>query len=75
MTKNVGIVDRIIRFVAMDLILGFTLIGNEIPPFLSNLCFIIAIYLGFTVLFGLSPLYRLFKFSTIEQSDSMSEEE
>ncbi|MBT8230222.1 MAG: DUF2892 domain-containing protein [Saprospiraceae bacterium] len=68
MTKNVGVVDRIIRFVAMDLLLGFTLMGFEIPGYLTNICFIISIYLGFTVLFGLSPIYHFLKISTIEES-------
>ena len=72
MKKNVGITDRIIRFVFMDLLLGMCLWGMNVPDWFSNLSFIVSIYLVFTILFGYSPIYRLFDFNTLE---SKSEEE
>ena len=52
----------------MDLLLGMCFWGMNVPEWFVNLSFIISIYLMFTILFGYSPLYRLFSFSTIESN-------
>ena len=67
MKKNVGITDRIIRFVFMDLVLGMCLWGMNVPNWLANFSFILSIYIVFTILFGYSPLYHAFNFSTREE--------
>lgn len=66
MKKNVGITDRIIRFVFMDLLLGMSLWGMNVPAWFTNFSFILSIYLIITIIFGYSPLYHIFDFSTKE---------
>ena len=67
MKKNVGVTDRIIRFVIMDLLLGMCLWGMNVPGWMANASFIISIYLVFTMIFAFSPIYMLFRFSTLEE--------
>lgn len=66
MKKNVGVTDRIIRFVFMDLLLGMCLWGMQVPSWFANFSFIISIYIVFTILFGYSPIYQIFDFTTRE---------
>lgn len=68
MKKNLGITDRIIRFVAIDLLLGFSLMGYDIPPHLANAAFIISAFLALTIILAYSPIYHLFHISTVEKS-------
>lgn len=66
MLKNIGISDRIIRFVFMDLLLGMCYWGMNVPEWFVNTSFILSIYLVITMIVGYSPLYHLFGFSTLE---------
>ena len=66
MKKNVGITDRIVRFVAVDLLLGISLMGMDVPAFLANAAFVLSIGLVITIIFGYSPLYHLLGLSTIK---------
>ncbi|MGA0283529.1 MAG: YgaP family membrane protein [Saprospiraceae bacterium] len=67
MNKNVGVTDRIIRFVFMDLLLGMCLWGMNVPLWFANFSFVFSIYLVFTMITGYSPIYMLLKFSTLEE--------
>lgn len=67
MKKNTGITDRIIRFVLMDLLLGMSLWGLDVPMWFANTSFILSGYLVFTMLFAYSPLYAVIGFSTLEE--------
>jgi hypothetical protein len=67
MKKNVGITDRIIRFVLVDLLLGVSLMGMDIPNYLANTAFVISIGLVITIIFGYSPIYHLLGLSTIKE--------
>lgn len=63
--KNVGITDRLIRFVAVDLLLGISYLGTEQDPILlSSIAFITSIIIMFPLITGYSILYRLFNIST-----------
>jgi len=67
MKKNVGITDRIIRFVFMDLLLGMCLWGMNVPIWFANFSFVLSAYLVFTMITGYSPIYALLNFSTLEE--------
>ncbi len=67
MKKNVGITDRIIRFVVIDLLLGFSFMGFEIPMIYATTAFVMSIVLAIPMIFGYSPLYHLIGISTIEK--------
>ena len=64
--KNVGVTDRIVRFVMIDLLLGFSLIGVDIPMWVANISFGICLGLAFTVFFGYSPIYHALGKSTLK---------
>ena len=66
MKKNIGISDRLIRFVLMDLLLGASYYGISLPLFWANLTFIISLGLIFTILIPYSPIYHLLGISTRE---------
>lgn len=66
MKKNLGITDRIIRFVAIDLLLGFSFMGFDIPPSLAILAFGLSMTLAITIVFGYSPVYHALGISTRE---------
>lgn len=66
MKKNIGISDRLVRFVLMDLLLGLSYLGMEIPPQILGISFIVSLYLIFTFIIGYSPLYHLFGIKTIQ---------
>ncbi|NNE26675.1 MAG: DUF2892 domain-containing protein [Saprospiraceae bacterium] len=68
MKKNIGISDRIIRFVLLDGLLGVPYYGIDISPLLSNLSFVAVIVLGITILTGYSPIYHLLNISTKDDS-------
>ena len=65
MTKNIGIEDRIVRFVLLDLLLGVPYYGLEISPLVANASFIAVIALAITIITGFSPLYKLLGLSTV----------
>ena len=67
MKKNIGITDRIIRFVAMDLLLGISFLGIEIPPIYGTWAFIISVLLIWSIVTGYSLVYRMFGLSTVEE--------
>jgi len=75
MKKNVGITDRIIRFVFMDLLLGMCFLGMNVPDWFANLSFIASFYLIVTIIFAYSPLYHIFDFATLEESNSKNNKE
>ena len=64
MYKNLGSSDRLIRFVLMDFLLGFSLSGIDLSPWLANACFMLSMYLLLTMLAAYSPLYYLFGWDT-----------
>lgn len=66
MKKNIGITDRIIRFVAFDLLLGLSFLGFDIPPTLALWSFGLSMALGLTIILGYSPIYHLLGISTRE---------
>ncbi len=68
MKKNLGITDRIIRFVAIDLLLGFSFLGYDIPMYWANTAFVISAFLAITIIIAYSPIYHLFNISTIEKA-------
>ena len=67
MKKNVGVTDRIIRFVFMDLLLGMCFWGMNVPAWFANFSFILSLYLIFTMISGYSPIYKLIGLSTVEE--------
>ena len=64
MKRNIGISDRIIRFVAFDLLIGASFMGFEIPMWAATISFVISLSLVFTVVTGYSALYHLLGIST-----------
>lgn len=64
MKKNIGIEDRIIRFVLFDGLLGVTLAGFELSAGWNTAIFIASLYILMTLIFGYSPLYHLFNWNT-----------
>lgn len=64
MKKNIGISDRIIRFVAFDLLIGASFMGFETPLWAAAIAFFLSLSLIFTVITGYSVLYRLLGIST-----------
>lgn len=64
MKRNVGITDRIIRFVIVDLLLGASYLGIEIPPKLALVSFLLSLSLILTIIFGYSLIYQIFGIST-----------
>ena len=67
MKKNLGISDRIIRFVAIDFLLGFSFLGYEIPEIYATLAFIGSFYLAITMIIGYDPIYHLFGIDTRDE--------
>lgn len=67
MKKNVGITDRIIRFTAVDLLLGFSFLGFDIPFAYANLAFILAIIIALPMIFGYSLIYQIMAWSSLEK--------
>lgn len=67
MKKNLGITDRIIRFVAIDLLLGFSFMGFDIPMVYATVAFVWSIILILTIITGYSPVYHLLGISTQEK--------
>ncbi len=67
MKKNIGFIDRLIRFLIMDFLMGYYLFGAEIPVWLTQVFLVLSLGLFITVIFGYSPLYHLFKYDTLEK--------
>jgi hypothetical protein len=63
MKKNVGIVDRWLRFVPAIVVAALTL-GGVIPPIVAIVLGIVAVVLLLTSIVGYCPLYHLFGLST-----------
>ena len=66
MKKNLGVSDRIIRFVLFDLLLGVSYLGLEVPSFVANTTFVFSLFLLLSLIIGYSPLYHLFGLSTVD---------
>ncbi|MFT5168906.1 MAG: hypothetical protein ACI8P3_004151 [Saprospiraceae bacterium] len=67
MKKNIGITDRIIRFVIVDLLLSVSYLGLEIPPMYMNVTFVMSLLLILNIITGYSLIYQLFGLSTVEE--------
>ncbi len=74
MKKNIGITDKIIRFVVIDLLLGLSYLGKDIPESLAYISFIIVILLVISMITSYSPIYHLLKISTRENSTGTNTE-
>ena len=64
MKKNLGITDRIIRFVLFDLLVGASLAGIALPMFVQYITFFGFLYLLLTLIIGFDPIYYLLGIST-----------
>lgn len=65
MKRNIGMVDRIIRAIAGIILVG---VGNMFLGFWWGiLMLVIGIILVVTAIFGVCPLYLLFKWSTLKK--------
>lgn len=73
MKKNIGITDKIIRFVVIDLLLGFSYLGKDIPDSLAFVSFIIVILLVISMFTSYSVIYHLLNISTREKSGTKTE--
>jgi len=69
MKKNIGISDRIVRFVITDLLLGASLAGMDIPPSLSTLIFFGALLTGVSIVTAYSPIYHILGIDTQDESE------
>lgn len=70
MKKNIGIVDRIIRFVFFDLCLGANLSALDISVTWQVIFAMMAMNLLFTVITGYSVIYAITGFSTRQEEKS-----
>ena len=75
MKRNIGISDRIIRFVAFDLLIGASFMGFEVPMWVATVSFIIGMSLIFTVITGYSALYHILGISTRDEDLKNPEED
>ena len=66
MTKNLGTVDRIIRFVAA-VVIGILYFTGVISGMLAIVLGVLAVILLVTSIIGFCPLYAPFKLSTIKK--------
>jgi hypothetical protein len=66
MTKNLGTVDRIIRFVAA-VVVGILYFTGVISGTLAIVLGVLAVILLVTSIIGFCPLYAPFKLSTIKK--------
>ena len=66
--KNLGVTDRIIRFVLVDLLLGSSYLGIDLPQNLLLAAFILSLLLIVTIISGYSPIYHLMGCNTVESS-------
>ena len=64
MLKNISIEDRIIRFVIFDFLVGMSYWAVETYPILAGIAFLTSLIVLLTVIFGYSPVYHIFGFST-----------
>ena len=64
MIKNIGITDRIIRFVVMDALIGLPFLGMEIPQIFATIGAVLSGVLLITIISGYSPLYHALGFSS-----------
>ena len=64
--KNLGVTDRIIRFVIVDLLLGTSYLGMDLPQGLLLSAFIASLLLILTILIGYSPIYHAMGWNTLE---------
>jgi hypothetical protein len=67
--KNLSAIDRIVRFVIVDLLLGMSYLGEEIPMILAKIAFILSLILIVTIIVGYSPVYHILGISTREKSE------
>lgn len=61
-----GLVDRIIRFTAIDLLLGFSFMGYEISMMYATIAFVLSAVLALGILLAYSPVYHYLGISTLE---------
>lgn len=62
--KNLGISDRIIRFVLFDFTIGLPLAGGDLPDWLKMTLLITSIILLITIVIAICPFYKIFGIST-----------
>ena len=70
MIKNIGVIDKIIRFVVIDLLLGFSFLGKDIPPYLATISFVVCVLLVISMFTSYSPIYHVFGWNTREKKPS-----
>lgn len=69
--KNLGITDRIIRFVLFDFTIGLPLAGGDFPDWLTTTLFVTSIILLITIVLATCPFYKIFGISTKEITKSI----
>jgi len=67
MKKNLGVTDRLIRFVIFDFTIGLPLAGGEFPEWLKMTLFITGIVLLVTVIIARCPFYKILRINTKTQ--------
>lgn len=75
MIKNIGAIDKIIRFVIVDLLLGFSFLGKDIPSYVATVAFIISVLLVISMFTSYSPIYHVFGWNTREKKATSPETE
>ena len=69
MKKNLGVTDRLIRFIFVDFTIAFPLAGGEFPEWLTTTLFITGIVLFITVIIARCPFYKVLGINTNENND------
>lgn len=64
MKKNLGISDRMVRFVVFNLLFGLPLAGVVMPDWLQHITFLLSLYMLITLIIGYSPLYHIVGWNT-----------
>jgi hypothetical protein len=64
--RNIGVFDRIIRFVIFDLLIAFSMSDFIENPLLANANTILMLLLLASIIIGFSPIYALLNFTTVE---------
>ena len=64
--RNIGVFDRIIRFVIFDLLIAFSMSDFIENPLLANANTMLMLLLLASIIIGFSPIYALLNFTTVE---------
>ncbi len=73
MGKNIGLIDRIIRFI-LSIILGYFFFSDLIPGFWKYIVLFLAITFLATSILGHCCLYEPFNISTLKKKDKQKEQ-